>query len=45
MNRMSADIEVGADPATAFAVFTEEYDQWWGNGPTKRNHANSQNAI
>ena len=33
MNRMSADIEVGADPATAFAVFTEEYDQWWGNGP------------
>lgn len=33
MNSMSVDIEVAADPERAFAVFTEEYDQWWGNGP------------
>jgi hypothetical protein len=29
----STSIDVEVDPATAFAVFTEEYDQWWGNGP------------
>lgn len=33
MTNMSVEIEVSADPATAFKVFTEEYDQWWGNGP------------
>ncbi|MGI9614525.1 MAG: SRPBCC domain-containing protein [Acidimicrobiales bacterium] len=33
MTDMSVDIEVSADPATAFKIFTEEYDQWWGNGP------------
>lgn len=33
MTSMSAEIEVDTDPGTAFKVFTEEYDQWWGNGP------------
>jgi uncharacterized glyoxalase superfamily protein PhnB len=33
MTNMSAEIDVDTDPATAFKVFTEEYDQWWGNGP------------
>lgn len=33
MTNMSAEIEADTDPATAFKVFTEEYDQWWGNGP------------
>ena len=33
MSTMSTEIYVDVDPATAFSVFTEEYDQWWGNGP------------
>ncbi len=33
MSDMNVEIEVSADPATAFKIFTEEYDQWWGNGP------------
>lgn len=33
MTGMSAEIDVDTDPVTAFKVFTEEYDQWWGNGP------------
>jgi uncharacterized glyoxalase superfamily protein PhnB len=33
MTSISAEIDVDTDPATAFEVFTEEYDQWWGNGP------------
>lgn len=33
MSSAYAEIEVDTDPATAFEVFTEEYDQWWGNGP------------
>jgi len=33
MSNMSIEIEVATDPATAFKVFTEEYDLWWGNGP------------
>ncbi len=33
MNTTSVEIDVETDPATAFAVFTEEYDEWWGNGP------------
>ena len=31
--RMETSVEVAVDPMTAFAVFTEEMDQWWGNGP------------
>jgi hypothetical protein len=30
---MSEIINVDVDPLTAFKVFTEELDQWWGNGP------------
>lgn len=33
MTNTSAEIDVDTDPMTAFTVFTEEYDQWWGNGP------------
>lgn len=31
--RMSEQIDVEVDPHTAFKVFTEELDAWWGNGP------------
>jgi uncharacterized glyoxalase superfamily protein PhnB len=30
---MSETVEVGVDRATAFTIFTEEFDEWWGNGP------------
>jgi uncharacterized glyoxalase superfamily protein PhnB len=30
---MSESIEVEVDQATAFKIFTEELDDWWGNGP------------
>ena len=30
---MSESVDVDVDPATAFAVFTDEIEQWWGNGP------------
>ena len=33
MPTMSETIDVLVDPPTAFAVFTDELDQWWGNGP------------
>lgn len=33
MSTMSTGIDVDGDPMTAFRVFTDEYDQWWGNGP------------
>ena len=26
-----ASVEVETDPATAFRIFTEELDLWWGN--------------
>jgi uncharacterized glyoxalase superfamily protein PhnB len=29
----AAEIEVAADPVTAFSVFTEELDLWWVRGP------------
>jgi uncharacterized glyoxalase superfamily protein PhnB len=29
----SASVEVAADPATAFRIFTEEIDLWWVRGP------------
>lgn len=28
-----AEIDVNVDPVTAFRIFTEEYDKWWGHGP------------
>lgn len=33
MTSMTEVIDVQADPMTAFTVFTDEFDQWWGNGP------------
>jgi uncharacterized glyoxalase superfamily protein PhnB len=30
---VSSEVEVPVDPATAFAVFTEEMDLWWLRGP------------
>lgn len=33
MTMMCEAIEVAADPDTAFSVFTDEFDQWWGRGP------------
>lgn len=33
MTSMTETIDVDTDPATAFAVFTDEFDQWWGCGP------------
>jgi len=30
---VSSTIDVDVDPMTAFTVFTDELDQWWGNGP------------
>ncbi len=33
MTNMRAEIDVDTDPVTAFKIFSEEYDQWWGNGP------------
>lgn len=33
MTSMTEVIDVDTDPATAFAVFTDEFDQWWGRGP------------
>jgi hypothetical protein len=33
MTSMTETIDVGTDPMTAFTVFTDEFDQWWGRGP------------
>ena len=33
MTSMTEVIDVDVDPATAFAVFTDEFDRWWGRGP------------
>jgi hypothetical protein len=30
---MTEEIHVDVDPGTAFTAFTDEFDQWWGNGP------------
>jgi uncharacterized glyoxalase superfamily protein PhnB len=30
---VTSTIDVGVDPMTAFTAFTDELDQWWGNGP------------
>ena len=32
-NAVTSSVEVAADPETAFAVFTEELDCWWIQGP------------
>ncbi|GAC1539964.1 MAG: hypothetical protein NVS3B12_26570 [Acidimicrobiales bacterium] len=33
MTTMTEEILVDTDPMTAFHVFTDEFDQWWGRGP------------
>ena len=33
MPTMSETVDVDVDPMTAFTVFTDEFEQWWGNGP------------
>ena len=33
MTTMTEMIDVGIDPLTAFTIFTDEFDQWWGRGP------------
>jgi hypothetical protein len=33
MTSMTESIDVDTDPMTAFTVFTDEFDQWWGRGP------------
>jgi uncharacterized glyoxalase superfamily protein PhnB len=30
---VSSTVDVEVDPMTAFTAFTDELDQWWGNGP------------
>jgi hypothetical protein len=30
---MREEIDVDVDPKTAFTAFTDEFDDWWGNGP------------
>jgi Activator of Hsp90 ATPase homolog 1-like protein len=40
---VTATVEVALDPATAFAVFTEEIGQWWKPGPINWN--NSKRAL
>jgi uncharacterized glyoxalase superfamily protein PhnB len=30
---VTSSIDVEVDPVTAFTAFTDEFDQWWGNGP------------
>jgi len=31
--KMTSTVHVDVDPMTAFTAFTQEIDQWWGNGP------------
>ncbi|MHB1923312.1 MAG: SRPBCC domain-containing protein [Acidimicrobiales bacterium] len=33
MTTMTEQIVVDVDPVTAFRIFTDEFDQWWGRGP------------
>jgi uncharacterized glyoxalase superfamily protein PhnB len=33
MTSMTEVIDIDTDPVTAFSVFTDEFDQWWGRGP------------
>jgi hypothetical protein len=33
MTSMTETIDVDVDPSTAFKVFTDEFDDWWGKGP------------
>ncbi|MEN3272563.1 MAG: hypothetical protein V7636_1324, partial [Actinomycetota bacterium] len=30
--KMETSVDVEVDPMTAFTAFTDEFDQWWGDG-------------
>ena len=30
---VTSTVDVDVDPITAFTAFTDEIEQWWGNGP------------
>lgn len=36
---------VEVDPATAFAIFTEDVDAWWRHGPRYRVHAERESTM
>jgi uncharacterized glyoxalase superfamily protein PhnB len=40
---VTATVEVGVDPATAFKIYTEEINSWWDRGPT--NFYNGARAV
>ncbi len=42
-NVVTATVEVAVDPATAFAIFTQEIGRWWRPGPINWN--DSRRAI
>jgi mannose-6-phosphate isomerase-like protein (cupin superfamily) len=43
MDVVTATVEVAVDPASAFAIFTEEIGRWWRPGPINWN--DSQRAV
>ena len=42
---VTATVEVAVDPATAFAIFTEEIGQWWKPGPINWNDSDRAVGI
>jgi uncharacterized protein YndB with AHSA1/START domain len=44
-DRIRVTTVLAVDPATAFAVFTEEIDAWWRKGPRWRPVAHPQGAM
>ncbi len=45
VNSVSSRVEVGADPGTAFSVFTGELDLWWVRGPINHHAAGRVAAM
>src|SRR5437016_8876546 len=44
-NIVTATVEVAVDPATAFAIFTEEIGRWWRPGPINWNNSERATGI
>lgn len=44
-DQVRVTISVGAPPAVAFRVFTEEIDRWWKHGPAYRVGGRSPGAL
>ena len=42
---VTATVEVAVDPATAFAIFTEEIGRWWRPGPINWNNSERATGI